>query len=226
MDSDSNNVVPTAFAQVATPIMAQVLVMPITMPISVSLGEKPKKFNGPNFKRWQQKMLFYLTTLKLVRFLTEDAPKLKQDEHDIQVISVVDAWKFSGFLWRNYVINALTNSLYNVYSDKKTNKELWESLDRKYKTEDARAKKFVVGYFLDYKMVDSKIVVSQVQELQVILHEIHAEGMMLGITFQVAAIIEKLHLAWKDFKNYLKYKRKEMSIKDLIIRHCIEDDNR
>ena len=50
--------------------------------------------------------------------------------------------------------------------------------------------------------------VSQVQKLQVILHEIHAMGMMLSETFQVAAIIEKLPPAWKDFKNYLKHKRK------------------
>ncbi|RVX19809.1 hypothetical protein CK203_005258 [Vitis vinifera] len=60
---------------------------------------------------------------------------------------------------QNYVMNGLADSLYNVYSDKKTAKELWESLDRKYKTEDAGAKKFVVGRFLDYKMVDSKTVV-------------------------------------------------------------------
>ena len=46
-----------------------------------------------------------------MRFLTEDAPKLKEDEHDIQVISVVDAWKHSDFLWQNYVMNALTDSL-------------------------------------------------------------------------------------------------------------------
>ena len=92
----------------------------------------------------------------------------------------------------NYIMNALTDSLYNVYTDKKTAKELWESLDRKYKTVDAEDKKFIVGRFLDYKMVDSKTVVSKVQELQVILHEIHDEGMMLSETFQVVAIIEKL----------------------------------
>ena len=46
--------------------------------------------------------------------------------------------------------------------------------------------------FLKYKMVDSKIVISRVQEIQVILHEIHAEGIMLS-----AAIIEKLLLSWK-----------------------------
>ena len=74
-------------------------------------------------------------------------------------------------------------------------------------------------------MVDSKTVASQVQEHQVILHEIHAERMILSETFQVATIIEKMPPAWKDFKNYLKLKRKEMSIKDLIIRLLIKEDN-
>ena len=171
-------------------------------------------------------MLFNLTTLNLARCLTEEAPKLKEDERDIQVINVVDAWKHFDFMCRNYVMNALNNSLYNVYTIKKTAKELWESLDREYKTEDAEAKKFVIGQFLNYKMVDSKTMVSQVQELQVILHEIHAEGMMLSETFQVATIIEKLPLAWKDFKNYLKHKRKEMTIEDLVIRLRIEEDNK
>ena len=75
-------------------------------------------------------------------------------------------------------------------------------------------------------MVDSKTIISQVQDLQVILHEIHAEGMVLSESFQVAAIIEKLPPNWKDFKNYLNHKRKEMNLEDLIVRMRIEEDNR
>ena len=90
-------------------------------------------------------MIFCLTILNLARFLTEEASKLKEDERDIQVISDMDAWKHSDFLCRNYVMNALTYFLYNVYTDKKTANKLWESLDQKYKTEDVRAKKFVVA---------------------------------------------------------------------------------
>ena len=69
-------------------------------------------------------MLFYMTTLNLARFLTEEAPKLKEDEHVMQVISAMDTWKHSDFMCRNYIMNALTDSLYNVYTDKKTAKEL------------------------------------------------------------------------------------------------------
>ncbi|KAL0355133.1 UNVERIFIED_CONTAM: Retrovirus-related Pol polyprotein from transposon TNT 1-94 [Sesamum radiatum] len=59
-----------------------------------------------------------------------------------------------------------------------------------------------------------------------ILHDLHAEGMTLSESFQVAAMIEKLPPLWKDFKNYLKHKRKEMGLEDLIVRLRIEEDNR
>ncbi|XP_022888917.1 uncharacterized protein LOC111404326 [Olea europaea var. sylvestris] len=147
-------------------------------------------------------MLFYLTTLNLARFLTETAPKLNEGEGDVQALSALDAWKHSDFLCRNYIMNSLTDALYNVYSTMKIAKELWQSLDWKYKTEDVGAKKFIVGKFLNYKIVDSKTVISQVQELQVILHQIHAEGMMLSETFQ------------------------EMNVEELVVRLQIEEDNK
>ncbi|KAK3024747.1 hypothetical protein RJ639_043690 [Escallonia herrerae] len=192
---------------------------------SVGLGERPEKFNGKYFKRWQQKMLFYLTTLNLARFLQEDAPDLGENP-DRQTVAAVDAWKHSNFLCKNYILNGLDNALYNVYSPMVNAKALWESLERKYKTEDAGSKKFIVSKFLDFKMVDSKTVISQVQEFQLILHDIHAEGMVLGESFQVAALIDKLPPTWKDFKNYLKHKHKEMKLEDLIVRLRIEEDNR
>ena len=111
-------------------------------------------------------------------------------------------------------------------------------------------KKFIVAKFLDYKMIDSKTVVIQVQELQVIIHDLLAKGinlfnayvrnikfflnthiifnvgLIVNDVFQVAAIIEKLPPLWKDFKNYLKHKRKEMTVEDLIVRLRIEEDNK
>ena len=125
-------------------------------------------------------MLFYLTTLNLIHFLREDAPALKENETDKQVVATVEAWKHVDFLCRNYILNGLDNTLYNVYWAFNTARELWKSLDKKCKTEDAGLKKFVVGKFLDYKMLDSKTAIIQVQDLQVILHDIHEEGMSLS----------------------------------------------
>ena len=49
-----NNVVPNQVAHTPAP------------------AEKPGKFSGVNFKRWQQKMFFYLTTLSLQKFIKEE----------------------------------------------------------------------------------------------------------------------------------------------------------
>ena len=59
-----------------------------------------------------------------------------------------------------------------------------------------------------------------------ILHELHYEGMIVSEVFQVATIVEKLSTAWKDFKNYLKHKQKEMNVEEKIVRLRIEEDNR
>ena len=122
----------------STETVQNIVVAPVTTPVTVPInhGEKPEKFNGTEFKRWQQKMFFYLTTLNLAKFLYEDAPTLNENESDKQVVVAIDAWKHADFLCKNYILNGLDNTLYNVYSQIKTARELWDSLDKKYKTED------------------------------------------------------------------------------------------
>ncbi|XP_009354310.1 uncharacterized protein LOC103945456 [Pyrus x bretschneideri] len=192
-----------------------------------SHSEKPEKFKGGDFKRWQQKMLFYLTTLNLANDMCETVPSTEGDNIlYAKTLIAIDVWNHNNFFCRNYILNALNDSLYDVYVVCKTTKELWESLEKKYKTEDAGSKKFVVRKFLDYKMVDSMSIVSQIENLQKIIHDIHVEGMVINESFQVASFIEKLPPSWKEFKNYLKHKRKEMTLEDLIVRLKIEEDNR
>ncbi|CAL1356033.1 unnamed protein product [Linum trigynum] len=193
---------------------------------SLAPAEKPGKFSGVDFKRWQQKMYFYLTTLGLQKFIKEVIPNPNEEVPEKDRFLAIEAWKHSDFLCKNYILNGLDDILYNVYSTIETSKELWEALEKKYKAEDAGLKKSIAAKFLEYKMVDSKAVVTQVQELQVITHDLLNEGMIINEAFQVASFIEKLPPAWKDFKSYLKHKRKEMTLEDLIVRLKIEEDDR
>ncbi|KAH7538316.1 hypothetical protein FEM48_Zijuj03G0186700 [Ziziphus jujuba var. spinosa] len=94
--------------------------------------EKPQKFNGIDFKRWQQKMIFYLTTMNLAHIVKEEVPKADGDPPSKESLMTIE--------------------------------EVWEMLEKKYKTEDVGAKKFVIGKFLKFIMVDSKTVVKQVEE--------------------------------------------------------------
>ncbi|KAL6204229.1 hypothetical protein ACLB2K_021497 [Fragaria x ananassa] len=86
-----------------------------------------------------------------------------------ETIKAVEAWTQNEFLCKNYILNALDDSLYDVYLSFKTPKELWDSLNKKYKSEVASAKKFIVGKFLNFRMSDTYSVVKQVEELQVTL---------------------------------------------------------
>lgn len=44
-------------------------------------------------------------------------------------------------------------------------------------------------------------------------------------TFQMATIVQKLPLTWKEFKSYLKYKRKE-NLKNLITKLQVDEGNK
>ncbi|GJZ01113.1 hypothetical protein Tco_0519074, partial [Tanacetum coccineum] len=81
-----------------------VMVSPIVTNTVANHAEKPEKFNGQNFKRWQQKMFFHLGTLNLAWFLNEtapqsdikgSAPELVKREIDTRVTCTVDAFKHS-----------------------------------------------------------------------------------------------------------------------------------
>ncbi|PHT66680.1 hypothetical protein T459_31105 [Capsicum annuum] len=80
-------------------------------PPTMALAEKPEKFVGIDFKLWQQKIFFYLTTLCLQRFTSEDASEVLEGTLDKERFVIVEAWKHSDFLCRNYILSGLQDDL-------------------------------------------------------------------------------------------------------------------
>lgn len=66
-------------------------------------------------------------------------------------------------------------------------------------------------------MSDSQTVISQIEELHILVAEIEEEGMPLSELFLVAAVIEKLPLLWREFRIYLIHKGQKMTLEDLIV---------
>ncbi|KAL1544054.1 cleavage and polyadenylation specificity factor subunit 1-like [Salvia divinorum] len=101
-------------------------------------AEKPSKFVEMDFKRWQQKMLFYQIILEVVNFLREDElPAPSEDKTRVDVYINYDNWRKGDYLYKNFILSALDDSLYNVYSVVPTSKEMWDNLDKKYRSDDA-----------------------------------------------------------------------------------------
>lgn len=186
---------------------------------------KPFRFEGLHFKRWKQKMSFFLTTQKLADYCQSVIPDVA-DPPTTENTKEREKWIKEDFLAKNYILNALTDELYDYYLTFETAKKLWDALQKKYDTEEAGTKKYAVSRYLKFAMVDEKSVVSQAHDLQKIAHEILSEGMSFYEQFQVAVLIDKLPPNWKDFKRDLRHKSKEFSMETLIVRLRIEEEAR
>ena len=88
MNGDNTNV----GENTTVPMMATPNVVPKPTPVIAGHGEKPEKFNGSDFKRWQQKMLFYLTTLNLAACNTPNLNYYKIENFDIKFKSFNISW--------------------------------------------------------------------------------------------------------------------------------------
>ena len=59
----------------------------------------------------------------------------------------------------------MSGPLFDIYQNYENAKSLWDNLESKYIAEDSSCKKFFVGDFLNYKMVDSRPVMDLYNEL-------------------------------------------------------------
>nr|GEW49879.1 zinc finger, CCHC-type [Tanacetum cinerariifolium] len=103
---------------------------------------KLDKFEGHDFRRWQKKMHFLLTTLKLVYVLTTPMPKLLKDA-TVEAIRIRAKWEYDDYICRGHILNGMSYSLFDVYTNVESAKELWDSLEFKYMAEDSSSKKFL-----------------------------------------------------------------------------------
>lgn len=60
-------------------------------------------------------MLFYVTMLHLARFLKEDPSVVDENDTDMERRVAFDQWGQGDLLYRNYILGALIDVLYNGY---------------------------------------------------------------------------------------------------------------
>ncbi|GKE44124.1 hypothetical protein Tco_1471408 [Tanacetum coccineum] len=175
---------------------------------------KLDKFKGHDFRRWQKKMHFLLTMLKVVYVLTTPMPELLEDAI-VEAIRIMAKWENDDYICRGHILNVMSNSLFNVYTNVESAKELWGSLVSKYMAEDSSSKKFFVSNFNNYKMVNSRLVMKQYNEILRILGQYTQHVLKIDESISVSSIIDKLPPFWKDFKHTLKHGKDDLSLVQL-----------
>ncbi|GJT62680.1 zinc finger, CCHC-type containing protein [Tanacetum coccineum] len=157
---------------------------------------KLDKFEGHNFRRSQKKMHFLLTTLKVVYALTTPMPELVEDA-TVEAIRIRAKWENDDYICRVHILNG-----------------------------DSSSKKFLVSNFNNYKMVDSRSIMEQYNELIRILGQYTQYGLKMDESIYVSSIIDKLPPSWKDFKHTLKHGKDDLSLVQLGSHLCIEESLR
>ncbi|GJR89292.1 zinc finger, CCHC-type containing protein [Tanacetum coccineum] len=146
---------------------------------------KLDRFEGYDFRRWKKKMHFLLTTLKVVYVLTTPMPELLEDD-TVEAIRRRAKWKNDDYICRGHILNSMSDPLFDIYQNVKSAKELWDSLESKYMADDASSKKFLVSNFNNYKLVDSRPVMEQFNELLRILEQYTQHGLKMDESISVS----------------------------------------
>ncbi|KAJ9670940.1 hypothetical protein PVL29_027094 [Vitis rotundifolia] len=96
------------------------------------------RFDGSNFTRWQDKVRFLLTALKIFYILDPTlAPLPEPKENDTpQVVAARKKREEDELICRGHILNALSDRLYDLYTNTNSAREIWEALENKYKAEE------------------------------------------------------------------------------------------
>ncbi|VFQ81759.1 unnamed protein product [Cuscuta campestris] len=186
---------------------------------------KLEKFEGQDFCRWQKKMHFLLTTLKVVYVLSTPMPQIMDDD-TLEQTRKRCKWENDDYICRGHFLNGMSDSLFDVYQNVESAKLLWDGLEEKYMAEDASSKKFLVSNFNNYKIVDSRPVMEQYNELLRILGQFAQHNMAMDESISVSSIIDKLPPLWKECKRELKHNKEKMNLVQLGTHLRIEESIR
>nr|GEX13514.1 zinc finger, CCHC-type [Tanacetum cinerariifolium] len=103
---------------------------------------KLEKFEGVDFRRWQKKIHFLLSSMSVVYVLTTPMPDDGCENSTVEQAKRRAKWDNDNYVCRGLILNGMSDSLFDVYQNVETSKELWDTLEAKYLVGDALSKKF------------------------------------------------------------------------------------
>jgi len=82
----------------------------------------------------------------------------------------INLGKTANKISKHTILNTMTNKLYNV-SKLGIATEIWDGLNKKHIIENARTKKYTIEKIVDFKIVETKLIPSQVDDFQLMVND-------------------------------------------------------
>ena len=112
---------------------------------------KLDRFDGTNYTHWKDKMMFFLTALKVAYVLDPNLPQIpvfSPDETE-NVKEERTKRQEDELLCRGHILNTLSDRLYDLFTSVQSLREIWNALEFKYNTEKQGAYKFLAYNYLN-----------------------------------------------------------------------------
>ncbi|RVX02552.1 Retrovirus-related Pol polyprotein from transposon TNT 1-94 [Vitis vinifera] len=133
---------------------------------------------------------------------------------------------YNELICRGHILNALSDRLYDLYTNTYSTREIWEALENKYKAEEEGTKKFLISQYIDFKFFDEKPLLPQIHELQLIVNKLKVLKIELPEAFQVGAIMAKLPSSWKGYRKRILHNSEDYSLEDIQKHLRIKEESR
>ncbi|KAL0406618.1 UNVERIFIED_CONTAM: hypothetical protein Slati_3975700 [Sesamum latifolium] len=120
----------------------------------------------------------------------------------------------------------MTNTLIDLFVNHKSARAIWSTLESRYGGDDAGRKKYVVGKWLQFQIIDGKPIMDQVHEYENLVADVLSEDMKMCEILQANVLLEKFPPSWNEYRNHLKHKKKDLTLQELISHMRTEEANR
>jgi hypothetical protein len=152
------------------------------------------RFDGTNYTRWMDKMIFLLTSLKIYYILDPNLSALPEPQEDESTTIKTTRVKREEdeVLCRGHILNTLTSQLYDIFSKLKSPKEIWAALETHYKQEKSGSDHFLTLKFFEYEITDNKPIMDQVHEIQILISKLSDLDIKVPDSLQMGVVLSKL----------------------------------
>ncbi|KAL0367431.1 UNVERIFIED_CONTAM: hypothetical protein Sradi_3633200 [Sesamum radiatum] len=201
---------------------------------------KLEPLDGMNFKCWSQKLLIFFEQLDVDYVLFTYPPEIPHQTSDASIaimtasqngtdrpnVDLKVKYEKDNKTVKGHLLNHMNNTLFDLFINQKSAKEIWNTLETRYRGDDAGRKKYVVGKWLQFRMTNDKQIIDQVHEYENLVANVLSEGMKMCDTLQANVLLEKFSPSWSEYRNHLKHKKKDLNLQQLISHMRTEEANR
>ncbi|XP_019259111.1 PREDICTED: uncharacterized protein LOC109237276 [Nicotiana attenuata] len=173
-------------------------------------------------------MIFLLTALKILYVLDPQLLALPEPtaEDSDEVKATRKKREDDELLCWGHILNTLIDRLYDLYQNLKSPRKIWTALQSAYENEKRGIDKFLYLKYFKFKMGDTKPIMDQIYELQILVSKLTDLEVKIPDALQIGAILSKLPPSWNDYRKKILHSSEKLTVEQFRTHIQIESENR